>query len=168
MSLEQWSYLGNVVAAVAVVASLVFVGLQTRQNTRAVRNATSQAHSQLYADINALLIEHADMARIWRLGLADLTGLKPDERIRFVAFASTVFRYYESSYVQWRRGQLDAEHWHMIAHQAVDFMGQPGIQAWWTMRRQWHSDAFRQWVEGLARSGGPGLYEVDEAKAVSR
>jgi hypothetical protein len=34
MTLSDWANIGQVVAALAVVASLVFVGLQVRQNTK--------------------------------------------------------------------------------------------------------------------------------------
>jgi hypothetical protein len=41
MSLEQYSYLAQIIGAVAVVASLIFVGVQVRQNTKAVLAQTS-------------------------------------------------------------------------------------------------------------------------------
>jgi hypothetical protein len=168
MSLEQWSYAGNVVAALAVVASLVFVGLQLWQNTRAVRASASQGHSQLYADINAHVIDSGEFARIWRLGLGDPGSLDADERTRFFAFASTVFRYYESSQVLWLQGQLDASHWHMITQQAADFANQPGIQAWWQTRRHWHSVQFREWLEALPKASPPPIYDAPGVKAPAR
>ena len=37
MTLSDWGNIGQVIAAVAVVLSLIFVGLQVRQNTKAVK-----------------------------------------------------------------------------------------------------------------------------------
>jgi len=37
MSIEQLSYLAQTVAAVGVIASLIFVGIQIRHNTREVQ-----------------------------------------------------------------------------------------------------------------------------------
>jgi hypothetical protein len=37
MSLEQWSYVAQIVGTVGVILSLVFVGFQVRQNTAALQ-----------------------------------------------------------------------------------------------------------------------------------
>jgi hypothetical protein len=158
MSLEHASFLAQIISAVVVVASLVFVGLQLRQNTKAVRASTSQAHSAMYHDIIASLIDNGEFAQIWRKGLADLANLSADEQVRFVAFASTLFRFYESSHVQWLRGQLDKEHWHTIVQQAATLSGQTGIKGWWKLRKSWHSEAFQAWFEALEPSAGSALY----------
>lgn len=166
MSLEQTSLLAQIVSAVAVIASLVFVGIQLRQATRAVRASSSQAHSAMYHAIIAHIIENADFARIWRESLVDPNSQGPDERARFLAFASTIFRYYESSRVQWLRGQLDDEHWHTIKQQATSLSGMPGIQSWWQMRQHWHSEEFQRWFASLEPAEGETIYgsTVDEVR----
>lgn len=158
MSLEQASLLAQIASAVAVIASLLFVGIQLRQAIKTVRASTSQAHSAMYHSINASIIEDAGFARIWRELLADADAGNSDERVRFVAFVSSVFRFYESSRVQWLRGQLDQEHWQTIERQAISYAAQPGIKAWWTLRRHWHSDEFRRWFEALPASDAGPLY----------
>ena len=64
MSLEQASSLAQIISALAVFASLIFVGLQIRQNTDAVRAASSQAHSTMYHSITDNLVNHGDFAQI--------------------------------------------------------------------------------------------------------
>lgn len=149
MTLEQWSFIAQIISATAVVASLIFVGVQLRQATKAVRASTSQAHSTTYHAIVAKIVENADFARIWREALADFDSVSADERVRFVAQVSALFRYYETSRVQWLRGQLDDEHWFSIEKQAESLAAQPGIQSWWRLRRHWHSDDFRRWFEAV-------------------
>ncbi|HVF35979.1 MAG TPA: hypothetical protein VND91_11710 [Candidatus Saccharimonadia bacterium] len=158
MSLEQASYLSQIVVAIAIVPSLLFVGVQLMQNTKAVRTSASQAHAALYHQIVASLVDDAEFARIWREALADFEARTPDERVRFLAFTSTLFRFYESSHVQWLRGQLDREHWHTIEQMAASLSAQPGIKAWWALRRYWHSEKFRRWFEGLAPLPASALY----------
>lgn len=161
MSLEQVLAASQVVGAIAVVASLVFVGFQLRQHTRAVRASTSQAHSAMYHDIVASVIESGEVASIWRRGLSEVASLNPDELVRFIAFASSFFRFYEASHVQWARGQLDNEHWHTIEQQARSLSGQPGIVAWWKLRRHWHSAAFQAWFDSLTPNP-IAMYTIDK------
>ncbi len=149
MSLEQASLLAQIVSAVAVIASLIFVGVQLRQTSRTVRASSSQAHSHMYHAIIASLIDDGEFARIWRRALIDPESIGDDEMVRFLAFASTLFRFYESSRVQWLKRLLDDEHWHTIERQACDLSTQPGIHHWWALRRSWHSADFRSWFEHL-------------------
>jgi hypothetical protein len=159
MSLEQYSDLSQIIGAVAVVASLIFVGVQLRQNTKAVRAPTSQAHAVGYQQIIAGISNSGEFASIWRRGLADFQALDDDERARFLAFTSTLFRFYESSQVQMLAASLDAEHWHTIEQQVTDLVTQPGVQAWWKLRRHWHSASFRNWIDHLPQRAAATIYE---------
>lgn len=161
MTLEQWSYAAQVVSAIAVIASLIFVGFQVRKATAAIRATSSQAHSSLYTDLVQSIIDNADFARVWSIGLMDPKALKEEEWVRFVGYASALFRLYESSRVQWLNGRLDEEHWHTIERQAVDFGHLPGLQVAWQLRGHWYSPEFRAWFDGLAPADVPRPYARD-------
>lgn len=158
MSLEQASLVAEIISAIAIIGSLIFVGVQLRQATRAMRNSSSQAHSAVYSSVIAPIIENGEFAAIWRRGLADPTTLSDDEWVRVVACTSAQFRFFESSRVQWLKGQLDEEHWQNIEAQVRSFVTQPGIQAWWKVRRHWHSEAFREWIESLPADEDKPMY----------
>ena len=161
MTLEQWALVAQIISAIAVIASLIFVGFQLRQATSAIRATSSQAHSSLYTDLVQSIIDNADFARVWSIGLADPKSLKEEEWVRFVAYASALFRLYESSRVQWLNGRLDREHWHTIERQAADFGHMPGLQAAWKLREHWYSTEFRAWFDGLAPAETPRPYARD-------
>jgi hypothetical protein len=158
MSLEQASFVAQIMSALAIIASLIFVGVQLRQATKAVRNSSSQAHSSIYTQIVTTLIENGDFARIWRRTLTNPPSASEDEWVRFVAYSSALFRFYESSRVQWLQGQLNEEHWQTIEEQVRTLATQPGIQAWWKLRGHWHSAAFQAWFEAIPNSELEPLY----------
>ena len=161
MTLEQWAFVAQIISAVAVVASLIFVGFQLRQATASVRAASSQAHSSLYTELVRSIIDNADFARSWSIGLRDPKALPEEEWVRFVAYASALFRLYESSRVQWLNGRLDEEHWHTIQRQAADFGHLPGLRMAWELRGHWYSPEFRKWFEALTPERPPRLYSRD-------
>ena len=68
MTLENLYFCSQVVAAIAIIASLIFVGLQVRQSTTTSRAAAAQAFSQQYSDLNHMLL-HADVREIFVRGL---------------------------------------------------------------------------------------------------
>lgn len=158
MTLEQWSFLAQIISAIAVIASLIFVGFQLKQATSAIRATSSQAHSALYTDLVSSIIDNGDFARAWSIGLERPQELTEAEWVRFVAYASALFRLYESSRVQWLNGRLDEEHWRTIERQATDFGHLPGLKIAWQLRGHWFSPEFRSWFEALTPAEVPRPY----------
>ena len=91
MTLEQASLVAQIISAVAVIASLIFVGVQLRQATAAIRGSSSEAHAALYTELVDSIIDNADFARIWSVGLTDPKALGEEEWVRFVAYSSALF-----------------------------------------------------------------------------
>ena len=104
------------------------------------------------------LTDNADMAKIWLQALSDFDGLTDQDRMRFIVFTGNVFRFYESSRIQWRRGQLDAELWHAVEVNIREFASQPGILRFWKIRKHWHSSEFINWFESLQAEVPSALY----------
>ena len=154
MSLEQFYFVSQIVASVALVTSLIFVGFQLRQNTNSMKISAAQTHATNYQHIVSVIVGSGEMARIWRLGLADLGALNDDDRVRFIVTTTNMVRAWEASFSGWRRGQLDAEHWHFIEQQATDFVQHSGCQAFWKVRRHWFLPEFQQWIESMFRVSG--------------
>ncbi len=158
MTLSELSDIGSLASGLGVIASLIFVGLQLRQNTKAVRAAASQAHVNTWHELSTAVIEHADFAQIWRLGLEDINALDANQRVRFYANASAIFRFVQGSWLQWRDGHLDDCHWEIAQSVVVLFASQPGMQSYWQMRRMNYSKAFRDWYEALPQARPVSLY----------
>jgi hypothetical protein len=164
MTLSDLASIGSFVSGLAVLASLIFVGFQLRQNTQAVRAGASQAHSQNWQQITMPVIESGDFARIWRLGLEDIECLTDDERVRFYAFAGATLRFFEGARLQWRHGQLDREHWHNVENTVIDFAATSGFRHYWAARRHWLSPEFRTWYESLSGHSAHELYDKPHAQ----
>ena len=160
MTLSDLASIGSLVSGLAVLASLIFVAAQLRQNTQAVRAAASQAHAANFQQLLSPMITEGDVARLWRTGFDRLNTLTDDERVRFFLILSGIFRFYEAARLQWRHGQLDEGHWHQVEFQLRDVIRYPGVQTYWKMRRHWHSREFSDWLDGLPRDAAArGLYE---------
>ena len=65
MTLEEFYYISQIVAVIGIFGSLVFVGLQIRQNTRATQAASHHAVSNSLNEINRLFIESEEVTKIW-------------------------------------------------------------------------------------------------------
>lgn len=97
----------QVLSALAVTLSLLFVGLEIRQNTSATRGATMQAISDASSD---LLIELSTDDRLASLlaeaffNRATMADFEPGEWIQLAAYSQAFVRQLENTYVQHQEG----------------------------------------------------------------
>ena len=80
MTLEDIYFIASIIAAFSVVISLVFVGLQVRQNTSATKAAAAQAvHSNFAAWYTSLQSDPA-LLSLGIKGLKDYSALSESEK----------------------------------------------------------------------------------------
>src|SRR5256885_584329 len=85
MNLNDLANLGQIVGALAVVVSLIYVAHQIRQNTNAVRTATAQSVHEHFASWYHLLDSDESLSQVVIDGLKDYGSLSEKNKARFVA-----------------------------------------------------------------------------------
>ena len=97
MERRKWKDVAEAIGFTAVIASLVFVGIETRNSTKQSELTTQALEISAYQalmsnidDLNMLLIENPSMAsamgRIWADGDTDDVELFQSNRVRSVVF----------------------------------------------------------------------------------
>jgi hypothetical protein len=82
MSFEQISYLAQIVASVGVVISLIFVGLQIRQNTGALQRNEHNSTMAQWTVIRMAIAKHRDIAELMTAGLHGERALDAADQLR--------------------------------------------------------------------------------------
>lgn len=105
---SRWRFVSwrEVLAGASVVASLLFVGLQVRQNTIAIRGETRQA---LAAGIRNWLLTVSTDDELSDLMYTVQGGgeVTPADTFRLMNGYFALYRYHENVYLQVREGSLD-------------------------------------------------------------
>ena len=116
MSLEDLGNIGEFVAAVAVVISLVYLAIQIRQNTGQIRQNTAAVGNASYHQaieqswlVNLKVADDPEVARIMRAGYRDMKELNDDERMQFLVLIQLVAFALESTMRLHERGLVDTE-----------------------------------------------------------
>lgn len=166
MTLIEWGALGELIGGVAIIVSLLYVGAQVKQNTKAERASAAQA----FVDIHAQLVLHISGNKVFRdiywRGLGGLSALQGNETAAFGAWCIQTFRAWESFYFQWKEGVFEDELWAGWQRQFTDLFGYPGIQELWAVRRHQFNDEFCELVDNLIASGqSKSLYPISETSA---
>ena len=152
LTLEQASYLAEIVGVFAVVISLIYVGREVRQNTQATQVSAAQSFVDAYNTFTSELSRSDEMADILIRGTGDFQSLTNQERVRFSALQGQLFRLLNSAYIQWQKGAIDDDFWSGINICLADSMTQPGIKKWWEYRKRWYGKEFQNLVETNANS----------------
>jgi hypothetical protein len=82
MSFEQISYLAQIVASIGVVVSLIFVGLQIRQNTGALQRNEHNSTMAQWTVIRMAIAKHRDIAELMTTGLHGERALDAADQLR--------------------------------------------------------------------------------------
>ena len=86
MSLEQWAYLAQIVGTLGVILSLVFVGLQIRQNTAALQRNEHNSTMSQWTVIRMGIAENRDLAEFMTAGLRGEKALDAADQLRLEQF----------------------------------------------------------------------------------
>jgi hypothetical protein len=128
-TLAAW---GEFLGGIAVVASLLYLASQIRQNSRQMRAATASATSQIVFQDNALIAQdHPDLNRIYWDGLSAPDSLSEADRRRFDPLLATVMESNRQLLRFARDGLVSPEVWEEQEKGMRWFAQQPGFQQWW-------------------------------------
>lgn len=147
MTLTEWGALGEVVGGFGIIFSLMYVGIQITQNTKATRVSTSHAFLDLHRDILGMISTEPEFREIYWRGLKGLSNLQESEPPAFFAWAIHTFRTWETFWYQWQEGAFDNRLWLGWRAQFIDLFQSKGIREAWEIRKHQVSDAFRSYVE---------------------
>lgn len=161
MDWELVGAIGQVVAAVGLVPTLIYLAIQVREQNRAHRRASLDLLSTQWSEITRTVNESQEFAQIYLQGLQDLESLDSVSRLRFGAYLLRVFRYWDGVYFHYSDGVMPAQHWLAIKRQMQDVIAYPGVQAWWESRKHWYSDDFISLVSIIIKeSSKPSAYSA--------
>ena len=149
----------EILAAVGVIISLLYLGQQIRSQTLETRlTFASELVNQLnlvYSDLST----DAQLSELWVKGLQDFAALSPPQRAQFSAFAGRLLRIVESVFHQYRWGRIDDMVWGGIDTSVGDLYRYPGMKDWWGTRAHWFSKEFNAHMKTYAAdTSTPGLY----------
>ena len=106
--LSDWASIAEIVSAVAIVASLLFVGFQIRQNNRTLEVDAYQARMQDISTSQTQLALSADFSEIlikYRNG--GISALSESERFRMQNWLIGEIRRTDGQYYRYQQGFLD-------------------------------------------------------------
>lgn len=146
MALEHYANLFEIIGGVIVIVTLIFLVIQIRQNTLALRSATVLESHKTTLTVYGLLLDDS-MIRVLSKGMPRPSELTPTEKAKFHAFWTATLQNYQQTYFQIRAGTYDEslyDGWWQVLR---DNFLSPGFQLHWEQRKFILSQEFQDFVE---------------------
>ena len=105
MNWDAIGALAEVVGAIAVVITLIYVAVQIRQDTNATKLTAAQNTSRDLRDALGVLANDMGMTAIHLRALKDVGSLSPEERHRLYPYLNVLYKQYENAYFQNRQAR---------------------------------------------------------------
>ena len=104
VTIQDLGSFGELVAALATVATLIYLAVQIRQNTQTTQAASFHAIYDSMNHVNVAVIQNSELTRIWLAGSEDRSTLNPEERHKFDFTLLSYFHVFETLHFQGRIG----------------------------------------------------------------
>lgn len=154
MNWEAIGAIGDIVGAVAVVISLVYVAVQVRQNTNASRAATVQDMTNKWVQINLWSAESPDRR-------FNMETAKPgsDEFLQGLALYRALFHQWSNNLYQYKKGVLDYESFKPTEEELRHIMHRtpagPSFRIAWSYARHIYNRDFQEFFEAILNEQAP-------------
>lgn len=152
VELETLALLSQVAGGMAVIASLIFVGVQIREQANATRAQTEQAIAANWMALTQIIAENADSFAAGLVSTSEtFADLDDGARLRFLSAMFALFKHYENMYLQFEKRRISHDEWEPWSNHIQMYFHQPGVQIWWGLRKSAFSPPFRAFLEASAR-----------------
>jgi len=159
VTIQDLGSIGELVAAIATVVTLVYLAVQVRQNTRALRSSTFQDVSREMAHNVEPIVYQSDVAEILVKGLRGLAELTPSEQLRFRSVLVMSFRRMEAVYVHSKLGSIERELALGFELSMLSMLHNPGAAEWWGTAKATFTRSFSEHVDSwLAENKPSGIH----------
>ena len=114
MTLEQYAQIGEIFAAIAVIASLIYVAQQLRQNTDMMRVGNAQHFVDFNISLVNPIVTNRELADVWIKGDSDFDNLDPIDQQRIVMFEWQAIAGWHNFFNLRQQRLVSDEHWREV------------------------------------------------------
>lgn len=151
MNWDALGALGEIVGALAVVTSLVYLGIQIRnQNNEARLVAIHEISAGFRQSLQAF--SAGNLPVIFAKANEDFDSLTDAEAIQILSGLVPMLRLWEEAFIQNERGRLESRVWDGINSQYSSYLSYPALMRCWEVRGQHFDKQFQAHVNGTSKT----------------
>jgi hypothetical protein len=136
------------IGAMAVIISLVYLGIQVRIQNEERRIASVHEICEAYRNTLSSLHEPI-LACLFMRANEGYDKLDPTERLQVMSYCMVALKLFEEAFYQRQQKRLDEHIWEGMATQLADSMSTEALRSVWNQRRHQFGREFRSFMDSL-------------------
>ena len=149
MNLQDLASVAEIVGGVAVVISLIYVGLQVNSSTSAIRSAATSEATTAVQSWYLEMGSNRQASDIWFNALTSPEPLPARDEFQFMMSMHASLLGMQNSYLLSKEGTLDADFREGVTTAIVSVKDLPGMDRYWKQRRGYFHTGFAKYVDGI-------------------
>ena len=149
MKLSEAANWAEIVSALGIVISLIYVGIQVTDNTSAMRSETASAASTEFSNWYTHVSSDAELIEVWLQGVTAPETLDEEQSLRFLFLVHILMLQFQNNYYLVEEGTLDEKMLYAINNTLATLRGTPGFELYWSLRRELFNPEYQAFVEQL-------------------
>ena len=160
--LTDWASLAEIFSALAVIISLIYVGIQVNDGTRAVRSSSVHDASLAVQNWYLELGSNPQMGELFYRAMMSEKPLEDHEEYQFLLGFHSLYLGFQNNYLMFKEGTLDASTLDGFINVMVAVRHTPGFERFWRQRKNFLHAEFVNYVDEniLAQDRGMGAEEA--------
>jgi len=154
MTIQDWGALGDMIGGIAVVASLIYLAIQIRQNTQQIAHSIETSRLSAFERniesanrVRELLIRDSDLARLFLRGSEEYDDLDSSEKFRFGLVMSNIMTAFQGAYLRHISVGGDPLQFQGTARLIDSILGNAGARVWLDQHEADWRPEFREFIE---------------------
>ncbi len=150
-NLDRVHKIGELIAAIAVVISLLFVGVEVQRNNQIQEQLATRSLVRDWSNAIAAYTDPEIACLFVRLG-NDRANLTAQEATQIEAALWRIYKVYEEIHYQYEDGMIDESIWDGFRNNIVVEASYEGYRAWWLGYQKTFSPRFRKYMDETMRA----------------
>jgi hypothetical protein len=146
LGIEDLGAVANLLAALGVIASLLYLSRQIRQSTHALRATSYQAIVEGNAALTLAVAQDPALADLFLRGSSAPDALTPEEQVRFSALLTQVVARFDLALHYHAQRFIDDDVLASMFRLLEGTLASPGGRAWWRANQRFCTDQVRAYV----------------------
>ena len=151
--------IGEVLGALAVFLTLLYLAMQIRASTKVAKSTVRQHITETIMRVGENVASNTELARAW---MEQYDGeVEPHRELQLQAFAYSTMRSYENIQFQMNNGMLTLEEWRGFEGNLKALLALPYFRRYWEAEKHLYRQEFREVVDVLITQEHPESSIVD-------
>jgi hypothetical protein len=152
MNWEAIGAVGELLGAIGVILTLIYLAIQIRQNTESSLLTAEASYGREFVAWHARVTAQPELGEIWDTALGNTGELSKEEVRRFIWLIAEFFLIFEGQYKLYQKNCISEDSWQSKVEVVHELLRNSIVEQWWGKRITPFSGEFMDYVDSLETS----------------